>query len=232
MNLPKHLLVLPLMIGIMAVCHASVESAQLTQIQKSVEQFVLVQTAGLPGKVGFTLGAIDTHLNLPVCRTPEAFLPSGARLWGNTSVGVRCSGTNPWTIYVPVSIKVMVSAVVAAHPLTQGKMIEISDLTVQEADLGLLPGAVITETGQALGRIATISIAAGQPLRGDLLRSPPVIQQGQSVTLRAQGAGFKVSAAGKAITNATEGQVAQVRTPSGATVNGIARAGAIVDVEQ
>jgi flagella basal body P-ring formation protein FlgA len=40
-----------------------------------------------------------------------------------------------------------------------------------------------------------------------------------------------VSAAGKALTNAVEGQVAQVRTLTGNTVNGIARPGFIVDVQ-
>lgn len=220
-----------LLLGGAPLCHASIEQAQLAQIHKAVDQLVHNQTAGLPGKVSFTLGAIDTRLNLPACPAPEAFIPAGARLWGNASVGVRCGGNSPWTIYVPVSIKILTGVVVAAHALAQGRSIELTDMVLQEADLGQLPGAVITEPQQAVGRIVTLSIAPGQPLRQDLLRSPPVIQQGQSVTLRAQGAGFKVSAEGKAVTNAAEGQVAQVRTPSGHTVNGIARLGAIVDIQ-
>jgi len=220
-----------LLLGGGAPSHASIEQAQLAQIHKSVEQLVRRQTAGLPGKVSFTLGAIDTRLNLPACPAPEAFIPAGVRLWGNASVGVRCSGSNPWTIYVPVSVRILTGVVVAAQALAQGRSIEPSDMVVQEADLGQLPLAVITEPQQALGRIVTLSVAPGQPLRQDLLRSPPVIQQGQSVTLRAQGAGFKVSAEGKAVTNAAEGQVAQVRTPSGRTVSGIARLGAIVDIQ-
>ncbi len=220
-----------LLLGAAAPCHAALEPAQLAQIHKSVEQLLRHQSAGLPGKVSFTLGAIDTRLNLPACPAPEAFIPAGVRLWGSASVGVRCSGSNPWTIYVPVAIKILTGVVVAAHALAQGRSIEPGDMVVQEADLGQLPGAVVTDPGQALGRIVTLSIAPGQPLRQDLLRSPPVIQQGQSVTLRAQGAGFKVSAQGKAVTNAAEGQVAQVRIPSGHTVNGVARLGAIVDIQ-
>lgn len=230
MNFRNCILAMQLLCG-GAVCHAAVEQAQLRQINSAIEQLMRQQTAGLPGKVSFTLGVIDTSQNLPACAAPEAFIPAGARLWGNTSVGVRCMGKHPWTIYVPVSVKVMAAVVVAAYPLAQGRTIDAGDLALLEADLGLLPGAVITDTGQAIGRVVTLSVAAGQPLRQDLLRSPLVIQQGQSVTLRAQGAGFKVSAAGKAVTNAAEGQVAQVRTLSGLTVNGIARLGAIVDVQ-
>jgi flagellar basal body P-ring formation protein FlgA len=220
-----------LLLGTAIPCQASTEKPQLAQIQKAVEDLVRNQTAGLPGKVSFTVGTIDTRLNLPVCPAPEAFIPQGTRLWGNASVGVRCTGSSPWTIYVPVSVRIMTGVVVAANGLAQGRPIDLSDLTLLEADLGQLSGAVITEPRQAVGRIATVSIAAGQPLRQDLLRSPPVIQQGQSVTLRSQGPGFKVSAEGKSVTNAAEGQIAQVRTPSGHTINGIARLGGIVDIQ-
>lgn len=231
MNLRNCVLALQLLCGSAALCYASVDKVQLGKILGAIEQLMYQQTAGLPGKVSFTIGAIDRNLNLHACAAPEAFMASGARLWGNTSVGVRCTGNSPWTIYVPVSVKVMAEVVVAAHSLTQGRAIEAGDLVLQEADLGLLPGAVITDTGQAIGRVVTISVNAGQPLRQDLLRAPLVIQQGQSVTLRVQGAGFKVSTTGRSLTNAAEGQVAQVRTLKGNTVNGIARLGAIVDIQ-
>ena len=231
MNLRNCVLALQLLCGSAALCHGAVEKAQLGQIVGAIEQLLQQQTVGLPGRVSFSVGAIDRNLNLTVCAAPEAFMAPGARVWGNTSVGVRCMGASPWTIYVPVSVRVMAGVVVAAHPLTQGKAIVAADLTLQEADLGLLPGAVMTDAGQAIGRVVTVGVAAGQPLRQDLLRAPLVIQQGQSVTLRAQGAGFKVSATGKALTNAVEGQIAQVRTLTGNTVNGVARPGFIVDVQ-
>ena len=230
MSMRKLIFALLLLCGL-APCQAAIEAPQLAQIHKSIETLLRNQSAGLPGKVSFTLGAIDTRLNLTPCPAAEAFIPPGARLWGNANVGVRCVGDNAWTIYVPVSIRILAGVVLAARTLTQGQLIELSDLMVQEADLGQLPGAVITDTAQALGRIATLSIAPGQPLRQDLLRSPPVIQQGQSVTLRSQGAGFRVSAEGKAVSNAAEGQIAQVRTPSGHTVSGIARLGGMVDIK-
>ncbi len=228
---PRKFLIALLLAVCAMPCAASIEGAQLAQINRAVDQLLRSQTAGLPGKVSFTLGAIDARLNLPPCPIPEAFVPPGARLWGNANVGVRCNGANPWTIYVPVAIRIQAGVVVAAHALAQGRSIEPGDVVLQEADLGQLPLAVLTEPSQAVGRIASISIAPGQPLRQDLLRSPPVIQQGQSVTLRSQGRGFRVSAEGKALSNAAEGQIAQVRTPSGHTVSGVARVGSIVEIQ-
>jgi flagella basal body P-ring formation protein FlgA len=131
-----------------------------------------------------------------------------------------------------VTVRVSASVVIAARALTQGKPIEAADLLQQEGDLTQLPGSVVTDPAYALGRSVTHNVAAGQPLRQDLLRAQPVIQQGQSVTLRSQGAGFKVSTEGKSLTTAAEGQLAQVRIASGQTLSGIARAGAIVDIQQ
>jgi flagella basal body P-ring formation protein FlgA len=75
-----------------------------------------------------------------------------------------------------------------------------------------------------------MSLPAGAPLRADLLRSKPVVQQGQSVRVVSSGAGFSVSAEGRAIGTAGDGQVVQVRTPGGAILSGVARPGALVEV--
>ena len=83
---------------------------------------------------------------------------------------------------------------------------------------------------QAIGRTPTVSLAAGTPLRLDSLRSRPVVQQGQAVRLVSNGSGFSVSGEGKAIGNAGEGQVVQVRTAGGSVVSGTAKAGGMVEV--
>jgi flagella basal body P-ring formation protein FlgA len=57
-----------------------------------------------------------------------------------------------------------------------------------------------------------------------------VIKQGQSVRVISTGAGFSVSAEGKAINNAGVGEVVRVRMESGQTVSGKARADGIVEI--
>ena len=55
--------------------------------------------------------------------------------------------------------------------------------------------------------------------------------QNQNVKLISSGRGFSVTADGRALNNAAEGQLVQVRIPaSGSVVSGTARAGAIVEV--
>ena len=199
-------------------------------VQKAVESFVHMQTSGIPGEVTFTVGEIDPRLSLPECPALDPFVPPGGRLWGNATVGVRCNGTHPWTVYVPVTVRIATDVVVTARPLAQNQVISRADLILQKGDLAHLPPGTLTDPAQALGKIMTNGVASAQPLRQDMLRSPLVIQQGQAVRLVAAGRGFTVSSEGKALNNASEGQVVQVRIQSGQVIGGIGRHGALAEV--
>lgn len=199
-------------------------------LQRAVAEFLRVQTAGLPGEASYAIGAIDPRLSLPACPTPEVFLPAGARLWGAGQVGVRCASPSPWVIYVPVTVRVTGAYVVTARALPGGHVLGPGDLATSQGDLTQLPAGMLSDPVTALGKTLSAPLAGGQPLRQDLLRNPVVVQQGQTVKLVSSGTGFSVTAEGRALTHAAEGQVAQVRSPSGNTVSGIARAGGIVEV--
>ena len=201
-------------------------------IHRGVENFLRAQAAGSPHKHAYTVTPIDPRVALSACPALEFFLPAGARLWGQTAVGVRCGGETPWSIYVTVHVTVTGSYVVLAHAVRQGHTLTDADLALQSGDLTQLPASVLAEPSQAVGKIAAGALAAGQPLSRESLRLPVVVQQGQSVLLQSSGPGFRVTAEGKALNNAQEGQVAQVRTASGQTVSGIARASGIVDIRQ
>ena len=206
------------------------ERQEITPLLKVAENYVRSETAGFPGQVSVILGAVDPRLSLPACQALEPFVPAGGRLWGQSAVGVRCNGQMPWTIYIPVRVKVMANVVHAARPLAQGQPVGAADIALQQADLAQLPAGILTEPAQAVGKTLVSSMASGQPLRQDMLRSVPVILQGQTVRLLAQGRGFSVSAEGKALAAASDGQVVQARTQNGQIISGIARLGAIVEV--
>jgi flagella basal body P-ring formation protein FlgA len=208
---------------------SGIVSAQTT-LSAALNDYLRAQTAGLPGTVSFQIGQLDRHARLAACDAFEPFVPSGGRLWGNTTVGVRCLGPGRWTVYVPVRIRIAGNYLVAARQLAPGQQIGAADLLPQSGDLGALPASVVTDPAQAIGKTPRQGIAAGQALRSDQLSAAWVIQQGQSVKLLSSGAGFSVSNEGKAVNNAAEGQLVQVRTASGQVVSGIARQGGIVEV--
>ena len=204
--------------------------AQTPTLQSALDDYLRTQTQGLPGKVSYQISPLDANAQLTPCSVFEPFLPSGTRLWGRATVGVRCLGPASWTIYVPVQISVQGHYLVTARTLSAGQRIGPPDYVVRNGDLGRLPASVVSEPAQALGKTLKNGLAAGQPLRNDQLTAPWVVQQGQSVRTVSQGPGFSVSSEGRALNNASEGQVVQVRTPNGQTLSGIARAGGIVEI--
>ncbi len=201
-----------------------------TQLHKAVEDYLRVQTQGLPGRVSYRITPLDARTQLSPCDAFEPFLPSGSAPWGRTTIGVHCQGPSTWTVYIQVQISVFAKYLVAARPLAAGQIVGPNDFVSRSGDLGLLPATILMDAEQALGKTVKIGIAAGQPLRGDQLIAPWAVQQGQNVKTISRGAGFSVSSEGKALNNAAEGQMVQVRTPSGQTVTGVARAGGIVEV--
>jgi flagella basal body P-ring formation protein FlgA len=209
----------------------SVEQRQdLGALRQTVAQFLRTQATGLPGEVRVTVGAIDPLLKLPTCALPEAFFPQSSKAWGKTTVGVRCTVPSPWTIYVPASVQVYGEYIAAAAPLAQGQNIGPGDIAKVKGDLTTLPAGVVTDASQAIGRTAATSIGLGSPLRQDALRNQLAIQQGQAVRIIVNGSGFSVSSDARALNNANEGQLTQVRTPAGQVISGIAKLGGIVEI--
>lgn len=205
-------------------------AADSASLRATIEQFLSAQTKGLPGKVETQIGALDPRLQLADCPTQEAFLPPGGRLWGKTTIGVRCLASATWTVYIPVRIGVRGEYVVTARALTAGQSVTESDLATRQGDLTALPAGVLTSPAQAIGKTMKNSLGGGQALRADQLLSPPAVLQGQDVRLIYRGDGFAVTNEGKALNSAADGQVARARTAGGQTVSGIARSGGIIEV--
>lgn len=202
----------------------------LEALRKGAIQFAQQQSAAQPGTVAISTAALDPRLRLPACQSLDFFIPAGNRLWGNSNLGARCNAPSSWTVYIPLTVSITSEVVFAARPLGTGQKITEADILLKNEDITQFASGVITDPRQALGKTATISVAAGYPLRLDMLRAPYVIQQGQSVKILARGQGFQVNAEGKALTNAAAGQIVSVRSGSGQIIKGTAREGGIVEV--
>jgi flagella basal body P-ring formation protein FlgA len=199
-------------------------------IRRAVEQFLKVETAGLPGQVSFTVGDLDPGNQLIPCSALEVSLPAGGRAWGRTHVAVRCQAEGGWSVFVPVQVRVVADYLVIARPLVLGQTVTAGHLARRQGDLTELPAGILTDEQQAIGQVALQSVAAGRPLRADMVRQPLAVQQNQTVKVVSAGPGFQVTSEGRALNQATAGQVVQVRLANGQVVSGIARGGGTVEI--
>ncbi|AOI58749.1 flagellar basal body P-ring formation chaperone FlgA [Burkholderia diffusa] len=198
-------------------------------IRRTALAFLQQQVAGLPGKTTATVAAAFPR-GLAACTTLEPFLPTGARLWGRTTVGVRCAGARPWTVYLQAKVAVQATYYVAARQIAPGEPLTAADLVARDGDLTVLPLAVITDPAQAVGATAMARISAGLPLRQDMLKSAASVSAGQTVRVVAAGPGFTISAEGSALANAAPGQSVRVRMAAGQIVTAIVKDAGTVEI--
>ncbi len=202
----------------------------IAEIKSVVKNYIYRNTTDLSGEVSIKIGNIDRRITLPKCEQLEPFVPTGSRLWGKTSIGVRCAQPAPWTIYVKADIQVMAGVLHIAQQLIQNQPLTKNNILLKKVDLTKMQKGIFTDPNQVIGKIPKMNINAGQPIFHHMLRDPYVILRGQKVTLQVKGRGFSVNSDGQALADAAEGQVIQVRNHAKRIISGIARHNAIVEV--
>jgi flagella basal body P-ring formation protein FlgA len=199
-------------------------------IRSAALAFLQQQSAGLPGKVDITVAPAFPR-GLADCTMLEPFMPSGARLWGRMTVGVRCAGERPWTIYLQARISLHATYYLAARAMAPGEVLTAADLVARDGDLTGLPQAIVTDPSQAVGSVTLTRVAGGMPLRRDMLKSASAVSIGQTVRVVAAGDGFAISAEGSAMNNASPGQQVRVKTANGQIISGVVKDGATVEIQ-
>ncbi|MFT3802889.1 MAG: flagellar basal body P-ring formation chaperone FlgA [Burkholderiaceae bacterium] len=184
-----------------------------------VRRFVESQV-GAGNRVEVVVGQLDPRWRLAPCERIEPFVPAGIRLWGRTSIGVRCVQGANWTISLPVTVKVFGNALVANQNLAYNAPAFAQQFRLEEVDLTREPAQLVTDSAQIDGKVMARPISAGQALRQDHLRVAQTISAGDPVKVRIVGEGFAVSADGVALSPGGDGQTLRVRLDNGKILAG------------
>ncbi len=200
-------------------------------LQEELRSFADREVAAGAGDMEITVGELDPRIQLAPCNRYEPFVPPGARLWGRSTLGVRCVDGATWTTYVPIQVKVFAPALIAARPLSRNASLSADDVRIERVELTANSNPVLTPADEYAGSRLTRSVAAGETLTRTMLRAPAVVQPGDAVRVVMGGDGFRIAADGKALTVGGDGQSVQVALTSGRMVTGLARPGRVVEVK-
>lgn len=207
---------------------ASMQDAK--QIERLVANFAALSSRELPGRVDINVREIDPRLALAQCVSMETFVPAGTRLWGNANIGVRCRAPVNWTLFVPVTVRVYTEVLLAARPLERGRLLKREDFLVQERDLTLLPAGTLSDISMVAGKVLHNPLAAGMPIRRELMHGEYLVTQGQAVKIVYQADGLVVTSEGKSLGNAALLDTVSVRSYGGQLRRGMATAAGVVQV--
>ena len=189
------------------------------------------QSTGLPLRMEVSIGSLDSRLRLAPCARVEPYLPTGSRLWGRTRIGLRCvEGATAWNVYLPVTVKAFGPAWVLAAPVAAGATLTAGDAVEAEVDWAAESAPIMANPDLWVGQVAARPLAAGQALRQAMVRAPQLFRAGAQVKVMAQGPGYAISSAGRAMSAGSAGQVVRIRMDNGRVVSGTVAENGTVDV--
>jgi len=175
---------------------------------------------------------IDSRLALAACDAPlQAELPYDTGRKSRVTTEVRCPGSRPWKIYVPVSLQVWQPVLVATGPLQRGKLLEPGDMVLAERTLSAQTRGFMLDPRHAVGHRLKRALSEGDVITPGVIVAPPLIERGQNVTIQAASGGLQIQMAGIALENGLAGDIIMVENrESGRKVEGVVRSGKTVEV--
>jgi len=218
-----------------AACPALAEEYPIEphdNIRAAAEQHALALGDDMPGRVEVTVGRLDSRLRLAACdKMLETYDSPNSLSGGRGMVGVRCNGSKPWKIYVPISVAVLNDVVVSSHPVVRGQAVQAGDLTVREVDTSRLRKAYFTRVEDVVGLRSKRDIPAGTALHAGLLQRAKLIKRGSHVEIIANLDGLRVTMRGEAMADGGRGDRIRVKNiDSGRVVTGTVTGSGVIEV--
>ena len=142
----------------------------------------------------------DSHLRLPACQQSlAAFIPDGYKLSGNTTIGVRCRSSKPWTLYLSAKISRYTRILVARDYIPKGSVITASQLIPSTRDINEYRRGYYTDSSQLIGKVARHAIARNSAVTPAAITQAVIIKRGQPVNILVKSDGIQISVKGKAL---------------------------------
>lgn len=221
-----------MLLGALGVSADANTSQSHDSIRATAEFHAIEKAEMLAGRPVVKVGRLDSRLKLAECDQPlHAFDSPNGLSGGRGVVGVRCEGSTPWKIYVPVTVALMAQVVVTRNPVVRGQSLTANDLVLREMDISSERKAVFRDIGNAVGLRSKRTLDAGSLIHAGLLKRAKLIRRGGQVEIVATIDGLQVRMRGKAMADGGRGDRIQVKnTRSGRLVTGTVTGHGVIEV--
>jgi len=110
---------------------------------------------------------------------------------------------------IPFRVEVIKDIVVTTKSIDLHKVLNADDLTIVSQNVGLSSNIFYTKD-ELIGKRVKRVISKGTIISSDMVEQPPIIKQGDLITIVVESSSFRISAQGKAMENGIGGQVIRV----------------------
>jgi flagellar basal body P-ring formation protein FlgA len=197
-----------------AAAEATLPEQLIGTSQQFLEQAVsaYLESSDIQARHEIEVQQLDPRLRLPVCdQDLNVSLESPAQPVGRVTLKVRCTGSNPWSIFVPAQVHIYRQVLLASRPLKRANVLSETDLKLTERDIGLLNRGYLTNIEQAAGKKLTRQVLTDQVIVPAYLQLAEVISKGDHVVITARSGGISVRMSGEALSHGGLGEQISVR---------------------
>lgn len=197
----------------------SAQAAMAPDLEASIKRYI--QKSPSVNGLRVEVQLMEPNQVIPLCigGTVEIITPPGVRLWGRSTLQLRCARAS-WMVNVPMNIRAFGDYVVASRYLPFGQKLESGDFRVIEGDLTILPDDVLRTPRAAFDKVLGRPLQMGAPIGLNDLKESAVVKSGDPVLIQLVGRGFQVSGEGTAQSSGMVGDMVRVRLMDGQILQG------------
>ena len=198
--------------GIISASAQAMGVPSLADIRNTATRFVETHLQKEQDDYQVSAQALDPRLRLAACSGElSALLPFASQANKYSVVEVSCDGSQPWSIHVPVDVKIFGEVLVTSRAIAQGSVLSKADFSLRRSEISQLSGGYVTNIDAAIGQVSTRPMRMGQPVLTHMLKPAVIVRRGQSIRLLARNKGFEVSSSGESLMDGAIGERIRVR---------------------
>ena len=154
-------------------------------------------------------------LHLKQCDVQLQFsLPEQTVLTNSTTVRVSCNGASPWTLYVPIGIKILQQVIITNRPMSRDEVITADVISLKNVDITNLNQGFYSDPMLVLGQIMRFPVKAGNVLTPQSITKNKLVKRGERVNISVEDPEILVLMQGESLDDGTFGDKIKVRNLS------------------
>jgi len=213
MSLTKHLIIITIFIMTIGAAYAQASTESHREIRQLIHLYIENNITKIEStETRIQVGKIDNRLKLAKCDLPiqATATPPLSTMSSRVSVGVKCEGSKPWSLYVPTKLQRLAKVYVTSESISKGETITQNKIQLVSMDILKLRSSYFSNANELVGMAAKKNIRVGSVLGNRDIIPPTMIKKGDRVDILAKTGEIEIRMSGKALNSGAEGEQIRV----------------------
>lgn len=156
-------------------------------------------------------GSLDSRLRLAACALTPQVQVDLTRGSGRYNARISCPAPSPWSLYVPIEVRVFRDVVVSNRAMERGQTMGASDLRLEERNVLAAGAGALMSLEDAVGFSLRRNVPVNAMLNSGTVEPPLLVRRGDRIQVSVRAGGINVSAVGEALRDGRRGERIPVR---------------------